>query len=224
MEKNKTTQRDGYIDVLKCLAIIFVVIGHIDGMKIGLGAYDTLRGHIEYTFQMPLFFFMSGMFAHHGIDRGERLLSLLWRKTRTLAWYSILFFIILAIFEHRKPSSLINGFGYYWFTFTLFECFCIYYILAFFLKRNKNIGIVLIIISVVFVCLLASKLDIGLPILEMNNLTKYFQYFVLGTLFVMYPTVGDKILRDQRIYAFCIIVFVIFYVSHIQQISPLFFT
>ncbi len=76
MERNKTTQRYGYIDALKCLAIIFVVIGHIDGMKIGVGAYDTLRGHIEYTFQMPLFFFMSGMFASHGIDRGEKLISL----------------------------------------------------------------------------------------------------------------------------------------------------
>lgn len=213
MHANRITVsgRQGYLDVLKCLAIVFVVMGHIDGMKIGVDTYDTLWGSIRYTFQMPLFFFISGMFASHGINKGIALHQLIWNKIKTLVWPALIFFVLCSLAEGRAIVFPSSGLGYYWFTFTLFECFFIYYILACLFKgRTLLLNILLAFVSVAFVGMLALKIDHpNIGFLDLNHLTKYFQYFFLGTLFSLYPMLGDKVLRSQRIYAFCLVAFCI---------------
>lgn len=201
--------RLGFLDVLKCLAIVFVVMGHIDGMKIGVDTYSTLWGSIRYTFQMPLFFFISGMFAGRGIDKGEALHILIWKKIKTLVWPAIIFFCLCSLAEGRAIVFPSKGLGYYWFTFTLFECFLIYYITAYFLKgRTITLNLLLAFLSIVFVGMLALKIDHpSIGFLDLNHLTKYFQYFFLGTLFSQYSRLGDRILRSQVVYALCLILF-----------------
>lgn len=202
--------RQGYLDALKCLAILFVVVGHVDGMKIGINAYDTLWGCIRYTFQMPLFFFISGMFACHGIDRGTPLHLLIWNKIKTLLWPALVFDTIMSLSIGITPGLLLfarNGF--YWFTITLFECFLIYYVIVYPLKAKRTISnILLAVVSAVFIVLLALKIDSPkLAFLDLNHLTKYFQYFFLGTLFTMYHKIGDRILKSQTLYALSIVGF-----------------
>lgn len=205
------SKRKVYLDALKCLAICLVVVGHIDGLKIGVNEYETLWGCVRYTFQMPLFFFISGLFASHGIDRGDSFVVLLWNKIKTLLWPALLFETMMNLvlgMPIRFPSV---GTGYYWFTFTLFECFFIYYLVANLLKSNflwRNI--VLAAIAVFFVCILALKWKSDwLSFVDLNHLTKYFQYFFVGTLFALYPQKGDKIIKNQTLYALCVIGFVV---------------
>ncbi|MDE6807094.1 MAG: acyltransferase family protein, partial [Prevotella sp.] len=131
--------RIAYLDILKCLAIVYVVKGHVDGMKLGISTYDTLRGCIEYTFQMPLFFFISGMFASRGIAKGKCLHVLLMEKAKTLLWPAILFFCIFALVKDGRVNMPTEGLGCFWFTFTLFECFAIYYLFAYFLRRHTKL-------------------------------------------------------------------------------------
>lgn len=206
-----TPIRYGYLDALKCLAIIFVVMGHIDGMKIGVDTYSSVWGCIRYTFQMPLFFFISGMFASHGIDRGEKFYVLIWKKVKTLVWPAIIFYILCSLAEGETVEFPAEGLGYYWFTFTLFECFLIYYTLAYFLRSKKIVlNVLLALISLGFVGMLALKVDhSSIGFLDLNHLTKYFQYFFIGTLFNLYPQIGDKIFRSQKVYAVCIFSFCI---------------
>lgn len=213
--------RLGYIDVLKCLTIIFVVMGHIDSMQIGIDTYSTAWGSIRYTFQMPLFFFISGMFASHGIDKNIALHNLIWKKVKTLAWPAIIFYVLWSVADNGTIRFPYNGFGYYWFTFTLFECFLIYYAFAYFLKNKNMLNISLSIVSIVFVTMLALKIDHpDIGFLDLNHLTKYFQYFFIGTLFSLYPQAGDRILKNQKIYAFCIIGFcVLMYLIYTGMLS-----
>lgn len=203
-------KRQGYLDALKCLAILLVVVGHIDGMKIGINEYDTLWGCVRYTFQMPLFFFISGMFAYNGIDRGTPLHLLIWNKIKTLLWPALLFDTIMSLVHGITPGMLLfSRTGFYWFTASLFECFLIYYMIVYPLKSRRTLSnIILAVVSAVFVVLLALNIDSPkTAFLDLNHLTKYFQYFFLGTLFTMYPKIGDSILKNQALYALSIVIF-----------------
>ena len=206
--RKAVSDRRGYLDVLKCLAIIFVVMGHIDGMKLGIDTYSTAWGCVRYTFQMPLFFLISGMFASRGLDKGIGIHMLIWQKVKTLVWPAVIFFVLFSLAEGRTIEFPAQGLGCYWFTFTLFECFLIYYVLAFLLKSKRLLNLLLAFVSVGFVGMLALKIDHpSIGFLDLNHLTKYFQYFFLGTLFSLYPKEADRILRSQKVYAFCFVVF-----------------
>lgn len=54
-------KRIEYIDIAKGIAIIMVLLGHIDLCPIGL------KSSI-YSFHMPLFFILSGYFMKEGIE------------------------------------------------------------------------------------------------------------------------------------------------------------
>lgn len=227
MNKQVMESRTAYFDVLKCLAIVFVVIGHVDSMKLEISTYDTLRGCIEYTFQMPLFFFISGIFANHGIDKGEPLLVLLWKKVKTLFWPALVFSCIYLLVKEGRVGIPTTGLGCFWFTFTLFECFVIYYVFAYLLRgHRKLLNVLLAFISVGFVVMLALKIDsTKIYYLDLNHLTKYFQYFYLGTLFSLFSKVGDKFLRNQLIYAVCLTTFcVLMYLIYTQTLSGIVFS
>ena len=207
--KSIDSNRKEYLDALKCLAIVLVVVCHIDGMKIGVGEYETLWGSIRHTFQMPLFFFISGMFARNGIDKRIPLQILLWKKVKMLLWPAIIFEIIMSLVIGNNINLPSTGTGYYWFTFTLFECFLIYYIFAYIFRTKKNIlNILLAAISVGFVGMLALKINHpSVAFLDLSHLTKYFQYFFMGTLYNMYSEWGNKLLKSQNVYTSSILGF-----------------
>ena len=52
-----TVKRVGYVDIAKGIGIILVVMGHNDFALISPFAHKLI-----YSFHMPMFFFMSGMF------------------------------------------------------------------------------------------------------------------------------------------------------------------
>ena len=55
------TKRVGYIDKLKGFAIILVVMGHV--LEWGMGISDSPANLFYSSFHMPLFMFLSGLFA-----------------------------------------------------------------------------------------------------------------------------------------------------------------
>lgn len=54
-------ERVEYIDKLKGFAIIVVVMGHV--LEWGMGISDSLANLFYSSFHMPLFMFLSGLFA-----------------------------------------------------------------------------------------------------------------------------------------------------------------
>lgn len=54
-------------DALKCLGIILVIHGHVE--LFGFGIKNCSSWEVFYSFNMPLFFFISGFFAFKEINR-----------------------------------------------------------------------------------------------------------------------------------------------------------
>ena len=52
----KSVERIEYIDIARAIAMVFVVLGHINFANSGIKAW-------AYSFHMPAFFFISGMVA-----------------------------------------------------------------------------------------------------------------------------------------------------------------
>lgn len=116
-------QRILYIDNLKAFAIFLVVVGHV--------YFFTWSNHVNILWfrlislvNMPLFFFLSGLFA-----KNKMSLKSLRRKVVQLLLPTIVLGSIYA-YLHNGMEELVFGqshFGY-WFLLALFYTFCIFYV------------------------------------------------------------------------------------------------
>src|SRR6266498_1467189 len=91
------TQRVAYVDVAKGIGIILVVMGHNDFALISPFAHKLI-----YSFHMPMFFFMSGMFFRPDVP----FWSFLWNRFNRLLkpFLFILLFIYFASISFSKVS------------------------------------------------------------------------------------------------------------------------
>lgn len=74
-------RRIGYLDALKFLGIILVIEGHVWDFGMGIKTYDSVSGMMLYSFNMPIFFFVSGFLAYKDKQESEReLMCNIWKK------------------------------------------------------------------------------------------------------------------------------------------------
>lgn len=200
--------RIGYLDALKCLGILLVIEGHVRQLGMGIKVYDTLPGLMLYSFNMPLFFFVSGLLAYKknmdGID--------IFKKVREKFFFLIVPAVIIRVFydmlSHQNPLNMIyEGFGGYWFTITLFECFLFYYLSHLIFKKERIRHLSLIILALVGLGILSVGMKLGLQVLCLKNLTKYFHFFVLGIIAMRYKTQYEKIMKSEFFKTFVVLAF-----------------
>ena len=190
--------RIGYLDALKCLGILLVIEGHVRQLGMGIKVYDTLPGLMIYSFNMPLFFFVSGLLAYKSNIRiGDVFI-----KVRQKFIFLVVPAIVVKFFYDLSSQQnffdvIYTGFGKYWFTITLFECFFIYYLSHVVFKREGLRHLSLLIVALIGVGLLSVGPKFGLRIIDMNHLTKYFHFFVLGILSMKYKTQYMKMMRSE---------------------------
>ena len=92
---------------------------------------------------------------------------------------------------------LTEGMHGYWFTIVLFECFIIYYLITLVIKNEKwRIG-VLLALSVAGIGMLAIDKDFGPAILDLRRVTKFFQFFVLGTLAMKFRPKYESLMHNE---------------------------
>ena len=91
-------KRDLYWDSLKFVLIFLVVLGHSVGSYLPSGGIDRPLYNFIYTFHMPLFIFVSGMFSH--INDREKYKSGILRILETYAVFQLF---------RAVPPILING-------------------------------------------------------------------------------------------------------------------
>lgn len=184
-----------YIDALRGFTMFLVVFQHImrnggaaDGTEY-IGTYQTVLGNLFVAFRMPLFFFISGFIAYKSLDAWDFKFykNRLWTKAQIQLIPAVIFFIIFAVVKDEDPFSfLTQGFGGYWFTPVLFEMFVIYFTCSFLFRSHPSIVNSLLvffaIIGVLFLMLRPEALfhSSAGRVLCLENLCKYFQYFVLG--------------------------------------------
>lgn len=141
----KKIQRYTYVDIMKGIAILIVVLGHI------LGAFYTNRNLVLpldyrllyitiYSFHMPVFFVISGFFADKWVERNFK--TALAEKIKRLAVPYFFFGFLLAIVKEyggryaNTPgglkafmNALVVPFNLFWFIYILFFFFIAYYII-----------------------------------------------------------------------------------------------
>ncbi|MCO0831687.1 acyltransferase [Fructobacillus sp. W13] len=148
-------KRIEWVDVAKAVGILLVVYGHVL-----LGAHDaglwsdTLNYRIQhsviYTTHMPLFFFLSGIFAVKWGKRAAK--TAVWQKIRTLIIPYFIWGIFQAVVMQAVAKNTNNGQGLsnaftlpwmpyaqFWFLYDLFWIFLIYYLAVNVMKMGKKV-------------------------------------------------------------------------------------
>lgn len=180
------TRRIEYIDAMRGLAMIMVVIGHF--FSLSFHYYNPLFLNINATLQLPLFFMISGFFAPHMLK--ESFMKAVWDKFSRLIIPAILMFSIFVwIFNLNYVKGFYDPLKYgYWFTFVMFGYTIIYILVSRFTKvlglSNKTSTCIHLIsgVLITYIGLGADGLCTELPTLDLFSvvLYNYYFYYVLG--------------------------------------------
>jgi fucose 4-O-acetylase-like acetyltransferase len=110
-----TVQRVGYVDIAKGIGIILVVMGHNDFALISPFAHKLI-----YSFHMPMFFFMSGMFFKPDLpiwgflhNRFHRVLKPFLAILLLIYFASLSFSKVSMVMASRRLVKAMYGSGFY---------------------------------------------------------------------------------------------------------------
>jgi len=190
-------KRIAYLDALKCLAILLVIDLHIMAVN-GFKPYENLASQMLYAPVMPLFFFVSGFLAYKQSMSIKDAWDNIRKKFVFLIIPALVFRVGTDLMNQKNLFSFITGGMHgYWFTIVLFECFLVYYLITLVIKNEKwRIG-VLLALSVAGIGMLAIDKDFGPAIFDLRRVTKFFQFFVVGTLAMKYRPKYESLMHDE---------------------------
>lgn len=190
-------KRIAYLDAIKCLAILMVIDDHIRATN-GFDPYESLSGQMIYAPILPLFFFVSGFLAYKQNMDFKDVWNNVRQKFVFLVIPAIVFCVGMNLMNGKNLLGFISGGWHgYWFTFVLFECFLLYYLITLAIKNEKwRIG-VLLALSLAGIGMLAVNKDFGPAIFDLRRLTKFFQFFVLGTLAMKFRPQYERLMHNE---------------------------
>ena len=195
MEQVKTN-RIGYIDALRGMAMILVVYFHIAAY--GFGSYEIGYNDIIERFRMPTFFFISGCLFYKAVRIWDRqaIVGMIRKKFMVqivpTAVFMLLYLVMFNLLEVGSFGSDKKG---YWFTVVLFEYFVIYIVAEALLNRKDSpqgemcVMVVILILSITafyyakYYTLYATELGIWKDILGFFSFVKirHIIFFWFGT-------------------------------------------
>ncbi len=159
-------------DTAKFILIILVVFGHLlvpfSDMSTG---YQSLF-FIIYTFHMPAFMFVSGLFSKKTVDAEV----FQWRKL--IPFLLLCFFcnfiryFTFVIFDPEEKFSIFKVSNVSWYLFVLFAV----YVISYLVRRVRPAYVM--IISLIIACLFG--LDPSLKYFSLYRITTLFPFFYLG--------------------------------------------
>ena len=170
----KTVERIEKWDNLKGLLIFLVVIGHSYLTSLKQAESTRILYFAIYTFHIPLFIFISGVFSRRTVETGKGL-------KRKVAGYVLLGFLLK--FAVVGVKLLLGGFqafhmwsesGVPWYLFALAG----YLLLTWVLRKVSRTT--LLIIAVVFACFAGYDADVG-DLLILSRFLVFYPFFLLGT-------------------------------------------
>lgn len=207
-----TTKRIQYIDALRGFTMFLVVYQHINAFMGGVAPYDSTWSEALTAFRMPLFFFISGYIAYKVLDwTPKTYFQLLFKKAKIQLIPTVIFSLIFTSAFYSQTKIYATE---YWFTFVLFEFFLIYYTISFLTQKHNNLKFILLLllagIGVMCLSFNIGRQDCSIyDLLCLENVFKYFQFFVLGLIAKRYESITTKALNNTYINGIAIVVFVI---------------
>lgn len=187
MENAKLNKRVEWIDILKGIGIIYVVIGHANNNQM-------LSRYIN-SFHMPLFFLISGYLFNH--SKYENIIIFIKKKFKTLILPYCIFAIIGMVFQFSFREMLeiqfykrqvlygiitTNGIwnGPIWFLVCLFFVEILYYLLT--SQDNKYIQNIGVLLFSLIGYLLSNHFEVML-IWRLNTAFTALLFFHIGNIF-----------------------------------------
>ena len=156
-------QRIEWVDNLKAMAIFLVVFGHVEGFSIDHlgGFFHRLQG----VFCMPLFFFLSGLFAKPQYNYSDSIICIKNKFLQLMVPFIICCSFFVLIMSSKPWWSLFyfpNGGAHmgYWFILVLFEFYLLFTLCQILTRRftknlyGKTFLMVALVIECVFVIIL----------------------------------------------------------------------
>lgn len=137
-DKGAPQSRTSWIDAARGIGIILVVVAHVERGLIEAGLMPAAPAYLIaddaiYSFHMPVFFFIAGLFVAHGLKAGAA--PFLGDKLKTIIWpYFLWSFLHVATVVvvgrdvnapldwHDLAAILWRPIAQYWFLYALFLC------------------------------------------------------------------------------------------------------
>lgn len=218
------SERLQYIDALKGLAIILVVIGHVE-------LYVLQSPGIITTFvsllHIPIFMFLAGQMLYKSIqsDKNKNQLIISRFKRLIIPFFSFtLLYSILANVSLSKVYFSDYKYGY-WFTLSLFNLLVITYLINGLssLVRRKYFDLIVFLAFYLIICvilyfnIIPYKLSI---LISYKQIVYYYPIIIFGFLVGKYPAVMIGILNRWYVallaficFILCVIMFRVYHVS-----------
>lgn len=193
-------KRIEYLDAMRGLAMLFVVLGHVFTFSFKDGGNIIFR-ILSCELQIPLFFMVSGFFVRVP-ETGYW--SFLRKKAFLLCVPAAIFMAAFVwTYDYNYISAWVDSdkFGY-WFTFSLFEFILLYTALKFVSRRMKlghnadNALISAVSVVVLYASVWCIRMENVYPVIKLLGLVQFksFIYFVLGTILAERKVLaGDKL-------------------------------
>jgi len=200
--------RDAWVDYAKAIGILLVVYGHVArgvfnaGIPMDTPLYELVDS-IIYSFHMPLFFFLSGLFFLHSLGRrGPAALTA--NKIDTIVYPYVLWSLLQGLTEVSLSQyttgtttlsevlSLWDPRVQFWFLYALF----LVVLIAILVYRSEARSL---LAAVLAVSVVAYVYQDRIPsALHSDYIVKNFVFFALG---VWFGTVRDRMLRNPTPWA-----------------------
>ena len=208
-----------YFDLIKCIGIICVIYGHVE--LFGFGLKGGVATDLIYTFNMPIFFFVSGYLAFKSRKSINYYLDNTWKKV-TMLMFPTIFFSLFWALVRKSGVDFTEGFGKYWFGCALLECFAIYYIVCIVIKTEKQQLALMTLLSIAGIGYLSIGVgDKYLEAIELNHLTKYLHFFTLGMFAKHFAKIYNQILESQSLKTIGVsIFFILFFALRYDGVFP----
>lgn len=205
------THRNLHFDVLKGIAIVMVIMGHV--IYFGLGGHRADSSPLFWiisSLHMPLFAFVSGYFSTKPLDRSLRGVWSYWRSkvVRLLLPMLVLPWLYSCVkfgFIFGLPLGV--HFAEYWFTISLFMVFVLFY-LARYLSiclspdRSDRIGdslLTVILLGVICAIPYLTPLSDTSGVSNLINNTRWLSlFFLVGYLVARYPRL-ERMMRHELV-------------------------
>ena len=167
------SSRNIYIDSLKGILILLVVLGHFVEQVLGGSALSKSIFLFIYAFHMPLFIFLNGiLFRHMAFDNKKITWRVVYFFSLYIALKGVLYFVKLFIGEN-PTFHLLSESGVPWYLFTL----TLYYLIGYYFR---NVDKTYLLVSSILLALLCGyDPDIN-DFLVLSRTIVFFPFFLAG--------------------------------------------
>lgn len=176
MEQNSSKQRESWIDVLKGIGIILVVIGHT--------SLENCLVDWIYTFHMPMFFMLSGYLWNVFSERQMKFREFVVRRIKTILWPYVLFRIVLIVYWIVVESRFRElDLGPIWFLIVLFVVEITSFVVFNNRKNDFKFNVIIFALAVVVMLLLKANLQDNAFLAWGLRIVNGFAWYVAGQSF-----------------------------------------